>query len=1111
MKLTLLLILLSTTLHATEVFVNKRGLDSNAGTSREEAFLTIQKGVDALQPGDTLTIGRGEYVEAVTRKGLGGAEKQTVIRAEIPGTVLLRGDVDAPVFKVASALAEKDGASAKAKATLRQTFVADFKGDVQAVYEVDTWSRMGERATLSEVEFQPGSYFYDAAAGRLYVSSTDLRPAVHHRYSVPVIGRHGLELEKPVRVVLEGIGVRGCESSRMADSRTLFGNWGIIFLGARDCIIRDCTAFLNGGGICIASEGEGGNLVERCTGYGHSSTHNSSECAGVLLYQSKNDVARNCVGYRSIGVGVRIYGLAAEHGLLDRCLGWGNEGPDVGIKSGKAETCAAKDSVGLGYFPVLNVSNSILGGQNIYVPDEEITKDNIHLKTARLNQDQEFADPVNFDFRLQSTSTMRGAAPDGKDRGPFPYQANVFFVKPTGDDAADGLSVTAAWKTLARVVKSVRHGDTVYFEEGVYQGGATIRAGEGGAEKVSWRARGPGRVVIADGLHIENSAGIEFERLHFSGAVTASGSDGVRFHNCRFTSKNAALSAIKVAALEVTHCEFTGFARAALLLDECKQAHLSSNLYDNRNSPAVEIRGRTPAVRYSDYHSYTDAAQAWKVGEDVMSLAQVQQTQDIYSRAIQPTFAVEESTANLSNPASFMGFGALGQSIGFHQDRMSNTLEMTAPVLHSVGTTTANIEWLVTHGAVCEVAWGDTPDCANRVKFHVGVTTDNHRSFSLTGLQPGKTYHFSIVSLSAANPFDGKGKPEVIDPKFGAISFTTQTEQPAPKTYYVATDGDDANSGLKRGKAWRTVGHAASSIRAGDTVLIGGGTYIEKVRVRVSGDKGLPIKFKSMPGEKVMFDGNERRLDAAWVINGKTNIELDGLYFRQLGLQGGGNSGSRVVNVSHSTDVSIRRCLCDGYGKGYAPGFVCAWNSGNLRISNCVIARGFDGLEVTTCPGFVLENNVLVCNLIQTTKLATAATVRNNIFADSIPTKVKVPLQQYGTQHGIEDHNNCYFLRAPDDERQLFWVLNFTEGGKNLGHTRMSLADYDRRVRPTGSIIADPQFPAIQKLDPAKLAKFPIDSLASPFDFQDLFATNPEVIKRGIGLQPEAFADMLRK
>jgi len=1091
------LLLLSTTLHATEFFVNKQGLDSNAGMSREAAFLTIQKGVDALQPGDTLTIGRGEYAEAVARKGLGGAEKETVIRAEIPGTVLLRGDVDAPVFKLVPGT--------------RQTFVADFKGAAQAVYEVDTWSRIGERATLAEVEFQPGSYFYDSAAGRLYVSSTDLRSAEQHRYSVPVLGRHGLELEKPVRVLLEGIAVRGFESSGMGSSRTLFGMWGIIFLGARDCIIRDCTAFLNGGGICIASEGEGGNLVEGCTGYGNSSPHNSSECAGVLLYQSKNDVARNCVGYRSIGVGVRIYGLSAEHGLLDYCLGWGNEGPDVGIKSGKAETCAAKNSVGLGYFPVRNVSNSILGGPNIYVPDAEITKDNILLQTERVNRDQEFADPVNFDFRLQSTSTMRGTAPDGKDRGPFPYQANVFFVKTTGDDAADGLSVTAAWKTLARAVKSVRPGDAVYLEEGVYHGGATIRAGKAGAAPVSWRARGAGKVVVTDGLHIENSAGIEFERLHFSGAVTASASDGVRFHNCRFTGKDAALSARKVAALKVTHCEFTGFARAALLLDECEQAHLSSNLYDNRTSPAVEIRGGPPAVRYSDYHSYADAAHAWKVGDGVMSLVQVQQTQDIYSRAIQPTFAIQDGIATLTAPAPFKGLGALGQSIGFHQDRMSNTLEMTAPVVHSVGTTTANIEWLVTHGAMCEVAWGETPECANRVKFHVGVTTDNHRSFSLTGLQPGKTYHFRIVALSAANPYDGKGKPEVIHPKYGAISFTTEREQPAVKTYYVATDGDDANTGLERGKAWRTVGHAASCIRAGDTVLIAGGTYSEKVRVRVSGDKGLPIKFKSMPGEKVMFDGNERRLDAAWVINGKTNIELDGFYFRQIGLQGGGNSGSRVVNVSHSTDVSIRRCLWDGYGKGYAPGFVCAWNSGNLRISNCVIARGFDGLEVTTCPGFVLENNVFVCNLIQTTKLATAATVRSNIFCDSIPTKVKVPLQQYGAQHGIEDRNNCYFLRAPDEERQLFWVLNFAEDGKSPSHTRMSLADYDRRVRPTASIIADPQFAAIQKLDPAKVAKFPIDSLASPFDFQDLFATNPEVIKRGIGLQPEAFADMVKK
>ena len=75
----------------------------------------------------------------------------------------------------------------------------------------------------------------------------------------------------------------------------------------------------------------------------------------------------------------------------------------------------------------------------------------------------------------------------------------------------------------------------------------------------------------------------------------------------------------------------------------------------------------------------------------------------------------------------------------------------------------------------------------------------------------------------------------------------------------------------------------------------------------------------------------------------------------------------------------------------------------------------------------------------------------------------------------------------------------------------MSLADYDRRVRPTGSVIADPQFPVIQKLDPAKVAPFPIDSINRTFDLQEVFATNPEVVKRGMGLQPAAFADMIQR
>ena len=60
------------------------GADGNNGRSRQAAFLPIQEGVDALKPGETLTVGLGEYVENVSRSGLGKVPSDTVIRAKIP-------------------------------------------------------------------------------------------------------------------------------------------------------------------------------------------------------------------------------------------------------------------------------------------------------------------------------------------------------------------------------------------------------------------------------------------------------------------------------------------------------------------------------------------------------------------------------------------------------------------------------------------------------------------------------------------------------------------------------------------------------------------------------------------------------------------------------------------------------------------------------------------------------------------------------------------------------------------------------------------------------------------------------------------------------------------
>ena len=64
-------------------------------------------------------------------------------------------------------------------------------------------------------------------------------------------------------------------------------------------------------------------------------------------------------------------------------------------------------------------------------------------------------------------------------------------------------------------------------------------------------------------------------------------------------------------------------------------------------------------------------------------------------------------------------------------------------------------------------------------------------------------------------------------------------------TYYVATSGNDANSGASTSSPFRTIQKGAAVARAGDTVMIRGGTYRETIIPANSGTASSPIKFRS--------------------------------------------------------------------------------------------------------------------------------------------------------------------------------------------------------------------------------------------------------------------------
>ena len=73
--------------------------------------------------------------------------------------------------------------------------------------------------------------------------------------------------------------------------------------------------------------------------------------------------------------------------------------------------------------------------------------------------------------------------------------------------------------------------------------------------------------------------------------------------------------------------------------------------------------------------------------------------------------------------------------------------------------------------------------------------------------------------------------------------------------YFVATTGNDASPGTQS-QPWRTIGKAARTVTAGDTVYVRGGVYAEQVILSRSGAQDNPIRFLAYPGETPIIAGD---------------------------------------------------------------------------------------------------------------------------------------------------------------------------------------------------------------------------------------------------------------
>jgi len=175
-------------------------------------------------------------------------------------------------------------------------------------------------------------------------------------------------------------------------------------------------------------------------------------------------------------------------------------------------------------------------------------------------------------------------------------------------------------------------------------------------------------------------------------------------------------------------------------------------------------------------------------------------------------------------------------------------------------------------------------------------------------------------------------------------------------SFYVSTTGNDSNPGTQVAP-WRTVQHAADTVRAGSTVNVRGGVYEELVSLKASGNAtdGY-IAFRSYPGETAVLDAEHLAPDGRsgiLTIHSKSYVRIEGFEIRNfrtaehqlvplgIDVMGAGSHIELLKNNVHHIEQTFDGRDAPGHG---ANGFGIAvyGTDAKIPISELVI----DGNEV---------------------------------------------------------------------------------------------------------------------------------------------------------------------
>ncbi|MBM4045847.1 MAG: hypothetical protein FJ279_12085, partial [Planctomycetes bacterium] len=668
-------------------------------------------------------------------------------------------------------------------------------------------------------------------------------------------------------------------------------------------------------------------------------------------------------------------------------------------------------------------SPSYRGGPN------EVKETQLMFDPAKV-EDSRFADPASRDYRLQSDSPHRG-----KTVGAFEYGGGVFFVKPDGDDAAEGTSVATAWKDASVAAARLKPGQTLYVLPGRYAASATLRLG---SPPIQLRKRGVGEVVFdgrgkaACALDVDGEGELQIRGLRFVGygeaavrsqkgvrlairecvfdrnagnAVAADGS--ARIEKSVFCGSKAAAIRAGAGLLQVYGCVFW---RNAVAFDAAQPLLSNFNCFDGKVAP----------------HAAELAAWQRASGQDSESIAADPQ----FANPSDGHFALAKSS-----PCWGRGYGWSPMGVGetpHHWFDSAAELKFEDVRASLVTPTMANLTWRVVGGqATALVRYGESRDQLDRV---IARTTGQHlasvHAVTLFDLRPGATYHFQVgrapyQMLYADNveePMDAS--PTVWDS--AVHSFKTPTTfTPKRRTLHVSkAKGNDANDGFSAATAFASLHKAATVAEPGDRVVIGAGEYFGVLRPVHSGTPDAPIVFEAAPGERVELSGKRLTEPRGALLLDKRHIVLRGFVFKEQCkmLQDDVGGGAQLM-IGDSRDITVEDCLFDG--RMYYMAAAWVFRSGDIRFRHNVIynASNYTALILGLNDGpLVFERNAFYSGGTSFGHVMGNAEVvfLNNIFGEKIRVKWGQPkFWLADTGKLVLDYNYYAFDDANQDRYAL--------------------------------------------------------------------------------------------